>query len=164
MALRRHAALLEAGPTRVHRERRRQRRGPDGHARPRAAAGMHRHTHRPQRTECAGASDGATHRGLDGARARGARTMSVPSRLLPRPEPPHDPYSHLLAGSIGADPRKGFRIARTRDVEVAAPANVLTLGPTPDVARLLTEPSGSFGGLRPPTNVAVGPGGDIYLL
>ncbi len=90
--------------------------------------------------------------------------MSVPSRLLPRPEPPHDPYSHLLAGWIGADPRKGFRIARTRDVEVAAPANVLTLGPTPDVARLLTEPSGSFGGLRPPTNVAVGPGGDIYLL
>ena len=30
--------------------------------------------------------------------------------------------------------------------------------------RALTEPSGSFGGLRPPANVAIGPDGSIYLL
>ena len=90
--------------------------------------------------------------------------MSSPSRLLTRPAPPHDPYSLLLAGWIGPDAWNGFRIAAVRDVDVAMPANVVTLGPTADAMRLLTEPSGSFGGVRPPGNVAIAPGGDIYLL
>lgn len=90
--------------------------------------------------------------------------MSAPTRLPPRPAPPHDPYSLLLAGRIGPDPWRGFRIGEARDVVVVSPANVLVLAPTPDAMRRLTEPSGSFGGTRPPGNVAIGPDGDLYLL
>ena len=86
------------------------------------------------------------------------------SRLPLRPAPPHDPYSLLLAGWIGPDPARGFRVAHMQDVDIAAPRNVVTLGPTPDAMRLMTEASGSFGGLRPPFNVVVTHGGDIYLL
>lgn len=90
--------------------------------------------------------------------------MTAPVRLPALPAPPHDPYSLLLAGWIGADAWAGFRIASVSDIAVAAPSNVLMLGPTPDAARLLTEPSGSFAGRRPPFNVAVARGGDIFVL
>ena len=86
----------------------------------------------------------------------------------PVPAPPHDPTSLLLAGTVGPEPRGGWRAAPGRagldQVELAAGAPALVLEPTPDATRRLIEPSGSFGGLRMPFNAALGPAGDIYLL
>jgi phage tail-like protein len=81
---------------------------------------------------------------------------------LPRPpEPPHDPRSIMLNGAIGF---------RQRPPAAGLPAAIepdccaLVLPRVPAVLRDLAEPTGSLGGLRPPSNVALGPDGGIYLL
>jgi phage tail-like protein len=90
--------------------------------------------------------------------------MNARIDLPPVPEPPHDPYSLLLAGSVGREPGRGWRWRDANGVEINAPSKALMLEPAPGVERLMTEPAGSFGGLRPPLNVALAPGGEVYLL
>lgn len=84
-----------------------------------------------------------------------------PGAPLP-PAPPHDPRSLLLNG------RTGFRAVTlapgTASVVVDPECCALVLPLLPDAVRELAETSGSLGGVRPPANVASGPGGDIYLL
>jgi len=69
--------------------------------------------------------------------------------------PPHDPLTLLLGG------RLGWPL-----VEPTLPAGEgsLRLPRFPGSLRPLTEPSGSFGGLRPPVNAAVADDGDVWLL
>lgn len=90
--------------------------------------------------------------------------MNAPLRLLPVPAPPHDPTSWLLAGWIGARPVDGWQQATATAVVVDAPTRWLVLGPSPEAARRLDEPSGSFGGRRPPRNVALAADGQVFLL
>ena len=89
---------------------------------------------------------------------------AAPSRLLPLPAPPHDPSSVMLAGRIGSTPSVGWRVRRLTRVDVDRGTTSLVLSPAPAASRWLSEPSGSFGGLRPPTNVAVTDHGDVLLL
>jgi len=86
----------------------------------------------------------------------------APSRLLPLPAPPHDPLSTMLSGRIGSAPTIGWRVHRLSNVDLQHGA--MLLAPAPAAARWLGEPSGSFGGLRPPANVAVSAKGDVLLL
>ena len=82
-----------------------------------------------------------------------------PARYLPHiAKPPHDPTSLLLNG------RAGWLIAKLDQVEVTLPEKRLALALLPSVARSLTEPSGSFGGLVLPGNSAFDRGGGLYLL
>jgi phage tail-like protein len=90
--------------------------------------------------------------------------LAMPWRVPPVPAPPHDPASLLLAATVGPQPRGGWRAAQLERLELAAATHGLVLEPTPGAARRLTEPSGSFGGLRLPLNAALGPSGDVYLL
>ncbi len=77
--------------------------------------------------------------------------------LLPAvPAPPDDPTSLLL------DRRLGWSVLDATAVTIAGGA--LSLERFPGSLRWLVEPSGSFGGLRTPANVAVGPDGSIWLL
>jgi phage tail-like protein len=76
--------------------------------------------------------------------------------LIPRP--PHDPTSWLLNGYVG------WLQAKLDQIELSPPKSSLVLSLTPEGRRSLTEPSGSFGGLTTPGNVAIGPDGSIYLL
>lgn len=78
--------------------------------------------------------------------------------LPPVPQPPHDPTWLLL------DVRAGWRASLLDKVEVSPGGAALTLSPLPESLRALDEPSGSFGGLVPPANVARTAGGEIYLL
>jgi phage tail-like protein len=75
--------------------------------------------------------------------------------LPPIPQPPHDPTSWLL------DSRTGWRAAKSDAISLQ---DTLELIIAPASQRVLTEESGSFGGLTIPGNMAVGPGGSIYLL
>ena len=92
--------------------------------------------------------------------------MNARAHLPPVPEPPHDPRSWLLAGWVGRDPEKGFRLRRALSERVAvdAASRSLALEPSPDAERRMTEASGSFGARRPPLNVALGADGAVYLL
>ena len=90
--------------------------------------------------------------------------MSLRSPLPPIPAPPHDPRSLLLAGWVGPDPRAGFRVRDLDHVSISPVSGALVLGPSLAVERRMTEPSGSFGGLRLPRNVAQATAGDLYLL
>lgn len=86
--------------------------------------------------------------------------------LLPAiPRPPHDPTSLLV------DRRLGWSLLATDDPtfgDTALTNGALTLAQAPGALRWLTEPSGSFGGLRLPANVAgrvaEGGDGDLWLL
>ncbi len=78
--------------------------------------------------------------------------------------PPHDPYSLLLGGWIGPEPAVGWRVRRLADAEIGAGSLALVLSPAPGAERSAAEPSGSFGGLRPAVNVAVGAQGEVLLL
>src|SRR5258705_2815526 len=75
--------------------------------------------------------------------------------LPPIPQPPHDPTSWLL------DSRTGWRAAKSDAISLQ---DTLELIIAPGSQRVLTEESGSFGGLTIPGNMAVGPGGSLYLL
>lgn len=86
----------------------------------------------------------------------------APSRLLPLPAPPHDPYSTMLSGRIGSEPAIGWRVHRLENIDLKLGA--MLLAPAPAMARWMGEPTGSFGGLRPPANVAVSARGDVLLL
>ncbi len=77
------------------------------------------------------------------------------SVLPPIPRPPHDPTSLLC------NARVGWPVLR--DDHTALEAGAVTLARAPHSLRRLTEPSGSFGGVRPPANVAVA-GDAIWLL
>lgn len=82
---------------------------------------------------------------------------------LPRiPAPPHDPRSLLLNGRVGF---RAIAPASTQLPTVIDPdCCSLVLPAAAATLRSLAEPSGSLGGLRPPSNVALGPDGSIYLL
>ena len=80
--------------------------------------------------------------------------MSI-AALPPIPAPPHDPTSLL------ADRRVGWALLEATDVVLDT--GRLTLAPSPGSLRALTEPSGSFGGLRPPANAAWF-AGDVWLV
>jgi hypothetical protein len=90
--------------------------------------------------------------------ALGLWTIAAPFREPPIPQPPNDPTSLLLNGQVG------WRAQRLDGVAVNAADGALMLPISSADARALTEPSGSFGGLRPPGNVAIGPDGSTYLL
>jgi phage tail-like protein len=79
-----------------------------------------------------------------------------------RPQPPHDPYSLLLNGRIGFQQIPSAPGDRPTVIDPDCCALVLPAAATG--MRDLAEPSGSLGGLRPPSNVALGPDGGIYLL
>jgi phage tail-like protein len=82
---------------------------------------------------------------------------------LPRPpEPPHDPRSLLLNGAIGFRQQPPAPTERMAAVDPECCA--VTLPRVQAALRHLAEPSGSLGGVRPPSNVALGPDGGIYLL
>jgi phage tail-like protein len=78
--------------------------------------------------------------------------------LPPIPRPPHDPTSWLLNGRVGWLP------AKLDQIEYLPPTNSLVLALEPGTRRSLAEPSGSFGGLTAPGNVAVALDGSVYLL
>lgn len=81
--------------------------------------------------------------------------------LLPRiPYPPHDPTSLRLNAGLGWQAMP----SGLKDVQFSGPDGLLMLALQPGLARSLGEPGGSFGGQLPPYNVALGPGGEIYLL
>ena len=84
------------------------------------------------------------------------------SRLIlpPIPRPPHDPTSWLLNGRVGWRAIK----LEPSEFQQLPEEQSLVLALAPDSQRSLTETSGSFGGLTPPGNVALGPDGSIYLL
>ena len=82
----------------------------------------------------------------------------APVPLPPIPQPPHDPTSWLL------DARTGWRAAKLTNIQQLTGSGQLALELEPGNRRLLTEANGSFGGARPPANVAIGPDGSIYLL
>jgi phage tail-like protein len=70
----------------------------------------------------------------------------------------------MLAGHIGAAPAVGWRVRRLSRVDIDRGTRALVLSPAPAASRWLSEPSGSFGGLRPPSNVALTSRGDVLLL
>ena len=77
--------------------------------------------------------------------------------LPPVPRPPHDPLTLTLDESRGWHPRE------LDDVIIEPRRGALTLDVTA-AGRALDEPSGSFGGLVPPSLVAVGEGCDVWLV
>jgi phage tail-like protein len=80
--------------------------------------------------------------------------------FLPQPaRPPHDPLWMVLGGTA----RWTGGVA-AKDVEIEAGGCALRLAPAPGSARLLSEESGSLGGIVPPANVAVDCEGFIWLL
>jgi phage tail-like protein len=84
--------------------------------------------------------------------------MSMNNLLPVIPQPPDDPRSWLL------DALAGWHAATLVNVEQAPTSQALALSPIAGSGRSLTEPGGSFAGLVLPANVALGPGGDVYLL
>jgi phage tail-like protein len=78
--------------------------------------------------------------------------------------PPDDPTWWLLNGRVGWLPASISMDGKIPIVETSSIDKALRLAPIPGTGRLLTEDSGSFGGLDLPTNVALGPAGTIYLL
>lgn len=84
--------------------------------------------------------------------------MSAFWQLPPLPQPPHDPTWWLL------DSRVGWKAGKLDQITLTSADGRLGLSVIPGTGRLLTESSGSFGGLAPPGNVALEPGGSIYLM
>ncbi|HZY71764.1 MAG TPA: phage tail protein [Edaphobacter sp.] len=77
-------------------------------------------------------------------------------QMPPLPQPPDDPTFRLLNGRVGWNAAELDGVAISDDR--------LGLLVLPGSGRLLTEPSGSFGGLVLPGNAALAPDGSIYLL
>jgi len=83
----------------------------------------------------------------------------TPAGLLPPVQaPPHDPRALALG------PRNGWGEATFNGLHVDSLSCALTLDAAAARQRLLVESSGSFGGMAPPTNVAVTPAGDVFLV
>lgn len=80
--------------------------------------------------------------------------MTTPM-LAPVRRPPHDPLSLLL------DVRTGWPVLDAASVSVGED---VTLARDPATLSWPTDPTGSFGGLRLPDNVAVGEDGTLWLL
>ncbi|ACZ30968.1 phage tail protein [Xylanimonas cellulosilytica DSM 15894] len=85
--------------------------------------------------------------------------MSVVT-MAPVRRPPHDPLSLLL------DAATGWRVCAAQGVEptVVVAGGALRLARDPAGLRPMTDPAGTFGGLRLPANVAVAEDGTIWLL
>lgn len=84
--------------------------------------------------------------------------------MLPRiPAPPHDPKWWLLNGRVGWRPASPASAAML-NVEITPDNGTLTLLPIAGASRSTIEGSGSFGGVVPPANVALGPECGIFLL
>ena len=79
-------------------------------------------------------------------------------QLPPLPQPPHDPRWWLLDG------RAGWRAQDLDQTSETRCGECVSLDFLPATGRILGEPTGSFGGLVPPANVAISPEGHIYLL
>ena len=80
----------------------------------------------------------------------------TPAELLPPiPRPPHDPTFALLGGSLG------WSIVDAQQVAAEIASHLALL---PGADRSLAEPSGSFGGLVPPANVAINEACEIWLV
>ena len=62
------------------------------------------------------------------------------------------------------DQRAGWRLDPSVSTGVQIVHGPLTLGPQPAAAQVISDPSGSFGGLTSPTGVATGPRGEILVL
>lgn len=85
--------------------------------------------------------------------------MTAAAFLPPPARPPHDPLWMTLGGAQGWT----AGIA-PKGVEVEPGECALALAPAPGTDRLLSEESGSLGGLVPPSNVAVDCEGAVWLL
>src|SRR4051812_4556488 len=83
----------------------------------------------------------------------------IPAGLLPPVQkPPHDPRTLILTAS-------GTLSGGTlNDLHIDPRTDRVVLDQAPSVRRTLTEPSGTFGGLVLPTNVAMAADGSIFLL
>ncbi|MFD2081317.1 phage tail protein domain-containing protein [Actinopolymorpha cephalotaxi] len=62
------------------------------------------------------------------------------------------------------DQRAGWRLDPSVSTGVQTVNGPLTLSPQPAAAQVISDPSGSFGGLTAPTGVAIGPRGEILVL
>lgn len=93
-----------------------------------------------------------------------AATRSAPARFAAPPAPPHDPLAWYLAGHVGPRPADGWHAGELHQIDIDAATRALVLAPAPAVAPWTTEPSGAFGGLRLPANVAVTGDGRVLLL
>lgn len=83
----------------------------------------------------------------------------IPAALLPPVQaPPHD------AGALILTSTNSWGRAKLDGLHFAARTKRLSLDAAAAAQRTLTEDNGSFGGLVAPTNVALAPGGDIFLL
>ncbi len=84
----------------------------------------------------------------------------------PPPAPPHDPYALLLSGT-GPTPQRGWRMRTVQaphlSAELSADGAALVLAAAPGALRQASETSGSFGGRRLPSNVALDRFGNLYL-
>ncbi len=80
---------------------------------------------------------------------------STMNRIPIIPKPPHDPTWLLL------NRRVGWNVERMSNLDHSCN---LSLSTVPGTGRLITEGSGSFGGLTLPSNVAIGLDRYIYLL
>ncbi len=70
----------------------------------------------------------------------------------------------MSAQSFLLDQRAGWRLDPSVSTGVQTSSGPLTLRPQPAAAQVVTDPSGSFGGLTAPSGVAVGPHGEILVL
>lgn len=85
--------------------------------------------------------------------------MTAASLLPPPARPPHDPLWKMLGGVTGWP-----EAIKAMAVEVEADSGALTLAFAPGAVRMLSEESGSLGGLVPPSNVAVDCEGFVWML
>ncbi|HEY4943564.1 MAG TPA: phage tail protein [Rhizomicrobium sp.] len=76
---------------------------------------------------------------------------------------PFDPAALVLYARAGHDADDGFAVGTGDHIDIADGQPALVLAQTPGTRRQLTEPSGSFGGLKTPTNVAIDTDGNIFL-
>src|SRR4029079_3011214 len=83
----------------------------------------------------------------------------IPAALLPPVQaPPHDPRA------ISLSPDNGWGQASLNDLHIDTGNGELVLNASAGEQRVLTEISGTFGGLVLPTNVAWSPSGDVFAL
>jgi phage tail-like protein len=84
--------------------------------------------------------------------------MSAAALVAPPPAPPHDPLWMTLGGCAE------WRLQADSELEVGKHDNSLALAPLPGTFPVLGEPSGSLGGLVPPSHVAIDGQNVLWLL